>query len=85
VQGGISHLGRRGRLYKTGDLVRYDPDGNLVYVGRKDTQVKIRGQRVELSEIEHYVRKCMPEAQQTAVEVVLPGREKSYVILAAFL
>lgn len=35
--------GRTGRVYKTGDLVRYGPDGTLVYVGRKDKQIKIRG------------------------------------------
>ncbi|KAG9381472.1 EntF Non-ribosomal peptide synthetase module protein, partial [Pyrenophora tritici-repentis] len=56
------HAGRRGRLYKTGDLVYYNADGNLVYVNRKDAQVKVRGQRVELGEIEHHVRECMPEA-----------------------
>ncbi|PLB47171.1 acetyl-CoA synthetase-like protein, partial [Aspergillus steynii IBT 23096] len=48
--------GRRGRLYKTGDLVRYNSDGSLAYIGRKDTQVKIRGQRVELEEIECHLR-----------------------------
>ncbi|KAM0548792.1 hypothetical protein ACHAPJ_009789 [Fusarium lateritium] len=40
------------RLYKTGDLVKYRPDGTLTYVGRKDHQVKLHGQRMELGEIE---------------------------------
>ncbi|HEC84378.1 MAG TPA: amino acid adenylation domain-containing protein [Thioploca sp.] len=40
------------RLYKTGDLVRYLPDGNIEYLSRVDNQVKIRGFRIELGEIE---------------------------------
>ncbi|MBW4678521.1 MAG: amino acid adenylation domain-containing protein [Microcoleus vaginatus WJT46-NPBG5] len=40
------------RLYKTGDLARYLPDGNIEYLGRIDNQVKIRGYRIELGEIE---------------------------------
>ncbi|KAI1148909.1 hypothetical protein F4825DRAFT_469746 [Nemania diffusa] len=45
-----------GKMYKTGDLVRYDDNGNILYVGRKDNQVKLRGQRLELGEVEHNVQ-----------------------------
>ncbi|MCJ1387471.1 hypothetical protein MMC18_000314 [Xylographa bjoerkii] len=48
--------GRKSRLYKTGDLVHYNADGTLNFIGRRDTQVKVRGQRVELSEVEHHVQ-----------------------------
>lgn len=43
------------RLYKTGDLVRYNPDGLIDFIGRKDTQIKLHGQRIELAEIEHHL------------------------------
>jgi len=46
------------RLYKTGDLARYLPDGNIEYSGRADHQVKIRGFRVELKEIESVLAEC---------------------------
>lgn len=41
------------RIYKTGDLVKYNPNGTLDFIGRKDNQVKLHGQRIELGEIEH--------------------------------
>ncbi|KAL3261959.1 hypothetical protein ABHI18_003269 [Aspergillus niger] len=41
------------RIYKTGDLVRYNSDGSIQYISRKDHQVKLHGQRMELGEIEH--------------------------------
>lgn len=46
-----------GRLYRSGDLVRWMPDGNIEFLGRTDDQVKIRGFRIELAEIESVIRK----------------------------
>ncbi|WP_347220316.1 amino acid adenylation domain-containing protein, partial [Chryseobacterium sp.] len=57
---------KNGRLYKTGDLVRWLPDGNIEYIGRNDFQVKIRGYRIELEEIENRLLQH-PEVRQIAV------------------
>lgn len=58
------------RLYKTGDLARYLPDGNIEYLGRIDFQIKLRGFRIELGEIESLLR------QQPAVnDAVVTLRE----------
>jgi amino acid adenylation domain-containing protein len=54
------------RLYKTGDLVRYLPDGNLEFLGRLDHRVKVRGFRIELREIE-IVLSQHPGVQQTVI------------------
>ena len=57
-----------GRLYKTGDLVRYRPDGNLEFIGRFDYQVKLRGFRIELGEIEAVLSQH-PQVKQAIVTV----------------
>jgi len=46
------------RMYRTGDLVRWTPAGILDYLGRADTQIKLRGQRIELGEIENTLLAC---------------------------
>ncbi|MFI6599334.1 amino acid adenylation domain-containing protein [Nonomuraea sp. NPDC050536] len=48
----VEHPGTGERLYRTGDLGRYLPDGNIEFLGREDNQVKIRGHRIELAEVE---------------------------------
>ncbi|XPS92645.1 hypothetical protein M3J09_002030 [Ascochyta lentis] len=72
-----------GRLYKTGDLAFYNSDGTLEFVGRKDLQVKIRGQRVELGEVEYNIQTLLHGVEQVAVDV-LPT-EAGGVSLVAYL
>jgi len=61
------------RLYRTGDLVRYRPDGSLDFCGRADHQVKIRGHRVELGEIEA----CLDMDDRVRVSVVVARTDSS--------
>ncbi|MBW4560901.1 MAG: amino acid adenylation domain-containing protein [Mojavia pulchra JT2-VF2] len=69
----------RVRLYKTGDLGRYLPDGNIEFLGRVDNQVKIRGFRIELGEIEAALNQH-PAVRETVVIIGedIPG-EKNLV------
>ncbi|RDL35031.1 uncharacterized protein BP5553_06962 [Venustampulla echinocandica] len=75
--------GHRGRFYRTGDLVRYNPDGSITYIGRKDTQVKLHGQRMELGEVEHHLRQILGTRREfvgAAAEIITPkGSHKSFV------
>ncbi|HEX3153675.1 MAG TPA: amino acid adenylation domain-containing protein [Candidatus Angelobacter sp.] len=70
------------RLYRTGDLVRYRPGGSLEYIGRTDHQIKIRGFRVELGEIEASLV-CHDAVKRCAVVQAGGNPQESY--LAAYL
>ena len=71
------------RLYKTGDLVRYNCNGDIEYLGRIDNQVKIRGFRIELGEIEAILN-THPQIQQAIVTAIgdIPGNKSlvAYVV-----
>ncbi|GAB5525200.1 MAG: surfactin non-ribosomal peptide synthetase SrfAB [Roseivirga sp.] len=67
-----------GRLYKTGDLVRWLPDGNIDFLSRTDDQVKIRGFRIELGEVEAQLSKH-ESINATAVKVIGTGADKQLV------
>jgi amino acid adenylation domain-containing protein len=73
------------RLYKTGDLGRYLPDGNIEFIGRRDHQVKLRGYRIELGEIEAVLAQHAG-VQECVVAVREEGPEQSqlvaYIVLA---
>ncbi|MGF7176923.1 non-ribosomal peptide synthetase [Azospirillum doebereinerae] len=60
------------RMYRTGDLARWLPDGAVEYLGRSDHQIKIRGQRVELGEIENQIER-LPGIEHAVVHAVVLG------------
>ncbi|MEH2000618.1 MAG: amino acid adenylation domain-containing protein [Nostoc sp.] len=66
------------RLYKTGDMARYLPDGNIEFIGRVDHQVKIRGFRIELGEIESVLCQHL-QVQQAVVSVREDNDNKSLI------
>ena len=73
---------KNGRLYKTGDLVRWLPDGNLEYIDRNDSQVKIRGYRIELGDIESKLLNY-PDIKQAVViakERILEQTSDKYLL-----
>lgn len=72
----------QGRLYRTGDLARQLQDGSLVYLGRRDQQIKLRGHRIELGEIEAALRDVCGTSQVAVVVQELGGRDALVAFVA---
>ncbi len=70
--------GQGGRLYRTGDLAKWLPDGQIAFLGRRDHQVKIRGHRVELGELETVLLEH--PAVQAAVSVLRDEQLAAYIV-----
>lgn len=77
----IPSISRNRKVYRTGDLGKYLKDGNLQYLGRKDSQVKIRGMRVELGDVEASIRR-IGIAKDVAVTLV---NSDGNILFVAFL
>ena len=69
------------RLYRTGDLVRERADGHLEFLGRRDFQVKVRGHRIELPEIERALREH-PDVQEAVVLALAQGVDQEKRLVA---
>ncbi|KAL9587952.1 MAG: hypothetical protein Q9203_003236, partial [Teloschistes exilis] len=72
------------RWYKTGDVVKQTADGSVIFDGRKGTQVKLYGQRVELGEIEHHLEQLSGTGWMIAVELIKPCHQELEPCLAMF-
>ncbi|KAL4863703.1 hypothetical protein BDV12DRAFT_201835 [Aspergillus spectabilis] len=77
---GTTHETQQHRVYRTGDLVKYTPRGSIVYIRRKDSQIKLRGQRLELMEVEHHVQQSFPGALQVVAAVSALGTGNAVLI-----
>lgn len=73
--------GKNARLYKTGDMAKYLPDGRLIFIGRNDSQVKINGHRIELSEIENTVIRVCNKIRQAVAIIKNDNRQMPQIIV----
>ncbi|KAL6904507.1 hypothetical protein GGI43DRAFT_397353 [Trichoderma evansii] len=62
-------FGRKGKLFRTGDQARYDEDGTLIYVGRIGSEIKLRGQRIDVTGLEDTIRRLIPRQHILTIAV----------------
>lgn len=70
------------RMYRTGDLVTQKRDGSFVYLGRRDAQIKIRGQRVETGEVETWIRRLLPDTAKASVHLIKQTKDEPMLAAA---
>ena len=75
--------GEQRRAYKTGDICYENRDGDFIYCGRSDSQVKVDGYRIELAEIEYHLKKCT--GLQNVACVVRSEKSGATTVIQAFL
>jgi amino acid adenylation domain-containing protein len=73
------------RVYRTGDLVRILHDGSFLFLGRADDQVKLRGQRLELSEINEVIKKSMSDLQEVVTLVLKHSAQQKEQLVTFFV
>ncbi|KAL8897464.1 MAG: hypothetical protein Q9207_007209, partial [Kuettlingeria erythrocarpa] len=80
-----SRTSKASRLYRTGDLGRYHADGTIEFMGRKDSQIKLRGQRIEPGDIEYHIIQSLSTGVAVAVDIVSPDGGSAASQLAVFV
>jgi amino acid adenylation domain-containing protein/non-ribosomal peptide synthase protein (TIGR01720 family) len=72
---------KHARLFKTGDLVRYNEDGTIAFIGRKDTQVKVNGQRIELRDVDYQIAASQEQIQAQQLLLGSTGKFSGKMVL----
>lgn len=70
-------------MYRTGDIARQNEDGTFTYLGRRDTQIKIRGRRLDVGEVEYWITKLNASIGAAVVDLISPNDNKTRQILVA--
>ncbi|KAF7537510.1 hypothetical protein G7054_g3642 [Neopestalotiopsis clavispora] len=73
------------KVYRTGDLVQQQTDGSYAFIGRRDTQIKIHGVRLEAGHIEAKIKQELPDNADLVVDKILVGEDRPKQMLAAFI